>query len=88
MKSKKASEMTINTVVIFVLALVLLAVSLYLIYTRILQPGQTACSFLDCKGTVVNQPCSNDPSCAACYQLPACASTGTATSYCCVKSLS
>ena len=55
MKNKKGFEMTISTVIVLVLALVLLGVGMYIIYTKILQPSNTATSVLTCEsrgGTV------------------------------------
>lgn len=48
--NKRGMEMTISTIVVLVIALVLLAVSLYLIYTKILKPAQGADSVLACEG--------------------------------------
>ncbi len=55
--NKKATEMTMNTVVVIVLALVLISVGLYIVYTKILKPADSTDSLMTCQsrgGTVVS----------------------------------
>jgi len=82
--NKKAFEMTINMVVVLVLALIMLSIGIYIIYTKILKPSEGATSVLDCqarKGHAVTS-CSSCPS-PVCMILPG-VEKGQ---YCCIESL-
>ncbi|MEK6886667.1 MAG: hypothetical protein AABW88_02435 [Nanoarchaeota archaeon] len=81
MKNKKAFEMTISTVVVMVLALILLAVGIYIIYSKILKPVEGTTSVLDCsaRGGTPQVTCDG---CASniCLKLPG------GNPYCCINS--
>jgi hypothetical protein len=85
--NRKGMEMTVNTVVVFVIALVLLGVSIYIIYTKILKPSGTATSLISCDsrgGTPVTREGCKDPRCAVCPKLD----TGDESRpYCCIGEL-
>lgn len=49
MKDKKGMEMAISTVIVLVLALVLLAVGIYIIYSKIYKPSEIPTSLITCK---------------------------------------
>jgi hypothetical protein len=71
MKSKKGMELTINAVILFVIALVVLAVGIYIIYSKILKPSESTTSILNCesRGGEIVSSCSGQV-CAVCIDLP------------------
>ncbi len=87
--NKKAFEMTITTVVVLVIALILLSVGIYIIYTKILKPAETTGSFITCEargGEVASGPgCPNTQPCSICIKLPT--ETSKENQYCCIKEL-
>ncbi len=49
MRDKKAFEMAISTVIVLVLALILLSVGIYIIYSKILKPTEGTTSVISCQ---------------------------------------
>ena len=90
MKSKKGMELAVNTVILFVIALVILAVGLYIIYSKILKPSGNTDSLLTCEarnGEVATSPnCQDKQPCAVCIKLPNSGSKGEPQP-CCIKAL-
>ena len=70
MKGKKGFEMTIGVVVTLVIALLLLSVGIYIIYTKILKPSEITTSFLTCEDRGGSQGCDETKQCSICIKLP------------------
>jgi len=79
--NKKAFEMAISTVIVLVLALILLSVGIYIIYSKILKPTEGTTSVLDCSAQG-GLPVINCDSCLShiCPKLPG------GNPYCCINS--
>lgn len=84
--NKKAFEMTITTVVVLVIALILLSVGIYIIYTKILKPAETTGSFTACETRGGNPValCTECKSGELCMPLPS--EDGT-KSKCCISEI-
>lgn len=85
MKSKKGME-AINVVVVMVLALILLSVGIYIIYSKILKPSEATGSVLTCsaRGGNVISDCSQCVG-GICIKLPT--ETNKDLQPCCIKEL-
>ncbi len=69
MRNKKGFEMTISVVVVLVISLILLSVGIYIIYTKILKPSETANSFLNCEDRGGEPGCTGKTG-GLCVKLP------------------
>ena len=67
--NKKAFEMAISTVIVLVLALILLSVGIYIIYSKILKPTEGTTSVISCQARGGN-PVSSCTGCVGvCFSL-------------------
>lgn len=88
MKNKRGMEMTINTVIALVLALVLLAFGIYTIYSKIYKPTETSSSFYTCEaqhGIATLQANCAGMTCSTCPRLASDNFKGAKENpYCCI----